>query len=319
MGRYKKIVIGVSNLKPVANVVQGNLFRPVVRRFVAGDSIKNGLDVVRKLNNEGIRATLDNLGEEVHDKKSAKKVLDEYLLLLDKIYEKKLQSGISIKLTQLGLVIDPKFALKNLREVLKRAKKYKSFVRVDMEGKDYTQSTINLFRSVLSDYREYVGIVMQAYLYRTPKDVEKMIKDRAHVRLCKGAYAEPASVAYPKKSDVDKNYESLMKKLLGKGNKPAIATHDEKMIETAKKFVKSHKISLKKFEFQMLYGIRHDLQKKLAGEGYNIRVYVPYGTEWYPYLSRRIGERPANLGFIANSITSEALNLLRNSFSLHKK
>jgi len=308
MGKYKKIVIGVANLKPVASMVQGNLFQPVVRRFVAGSDYNAGLAAVKKLNEQGIKATLDNLGEEVHDKKSAYKVRDEYLHLLDEIHKRKLDANVSLKLTQLGLVIDRDFAIKNLTEILKRAEKYNNFVRIDMEASEYTAQTLDLFKSIYPKFRKYVGIVLQAYLYRTPKDVEQVIKNKARVRLCKGAYAEPASVAYPQKSDVDKNYQNLMKKLIQNGNYPGIATHDENMILAAKKFAKSHKISPKKFEFQMLYGIRQDLQKQLVDEGYNMRVYVPYGTQWYPYLSRRIGERPGNLGFIVNAVASEAVS-----------
>ncbi len=274
--------------------------RRVARRFVAGEDLDEALLVTHLLNKQHISVSLDHLGENVADAAEARASAHDYVTILDRIAAERAEANISIKLTALGLDVSQDLCLENLQSVLRRAGELGIFVRVDMESSDYTQRTMDM---VLEARRTFdnVGTVMQSMLYRTPGDVEALIASKTRVRLVKGAYLEPATVAYPKKTDVDDAYIELMHALLERGVYPAIATHDERMIAEARRFADEHGISRARFEFQMLYGIRRDLQERLAREGYNIRVYVPYGTQWYPYLTRRMAERPANLMFVATN------------------
>ena len=273
-------------------------------RFVAGMDIQDVLRAARSLQDQGIESTLDSLGENVTTPEQARQSAEIYHRLLDAIAEQKLQANVSVKLTQMGMDLQPELAAEIVSSLVDHALAVNNFVRVDMEGSEYTQPTIDLVRSLHArpSNRGHVGIVIQAYLYRSADDISALIADGIRIRLCKGAYKEPASVAFPEKSKVDANYVSLTKTLLASGIYHGIATHDEAMIAAAKNFIQQQGIEKRSFEFQMLYGIRRDLQASLVKEGYNLRVYVPFGAEWYPYFMRRLAERPANVLFIARNM-----------------
>ena len=275
-------------------------------RFVAGETLETALAAVKQLNSKGITATLDLLGESVHSESEARDSARSYLQMLDEIQKRKLNANASVKLTAMGLDISEDLCVSNMQNILDKAREYETFVRLDMEGSDYTEKTLDLFYERLyPSYRGNVGIVLQSYLYRTTSDVEIANKAAARVRLCKGAYKEPATVAYPDKKDVDESYVRCMKLLLTDGHYPGIATHDEEIVNQTKRFARENDIGNDRFEFQMLYGVRRDLQEKLVKEGYRMRVYVPYGTQWYPYLMRRLAERPANVAFITGNVIKE--------------
>ena len=248
-----------------------------------------------------IHVTLDVLGEYVSDRSVALEFLAEYERALDRIAAERLDSNVSLKLSMLGQKIDEDFALGNLRRLLKKAKETDIFVRLDMEGSDITQSTLDLFEAVYPDYRDHVGVVLQAYLVRTARDVERMCELKARVRLCKGAYNEPPEIAYQKMDDIRARYVEYMRELIRYARYPGIATHDDHLIDATKAFVASESIGNEAFEFQMLYGIRAQKQRDLAREGYNVRVYVPYGTDWWPYYSRRLRELKT-LGFLIRNV-----------------
>lgn len=310
---YKGVVGKIASAGALERFIRESpLVRPLVDRFIAGEQMSEALDVVERLNGQGIHATLDNLGEEVkgdNAEAKAETIVQEYLTLLDKIDRRKLDANVSLKLTQLGLVIDPiygpELARNNLRRILKRAAQYGNFVRIDMEGSNYTQATLDLYRHLYPEYPD-VGVVLQSYLRRTDTDLAQLIQERARIRWVKGAYSEPESVAYPRKSEVDDHYLTGMEVLLSEGEFPAIATHDPRMIDHAKAFAQEIGKPKDSFEFQMLYGVRGDLQQSLADDEYGVRVYVPYGTEWYSYFMRRIGERVENAEFLMRAIANEA-------------
>ena len=274
--------------------------RRVARRFVAGETLDDALLVAHTLNTQHINVSLDHLGENVSDAAEAESAASDYVKILDRIASEDAEANISVKLTALGLDVGRELCQANLDRVLSRARELNIFVRVDMEGSAYTQATLDMVGELRRSY-DNVGTVVQSMLYRTPKDVETLIASKTRVRLVKGAYLEPASVAYPKKSDVDRQFLELMHTLLERGTYPAIATHDEGIIANARRYAAEHGIARARFEFQMLYGIRRDLQEQLSRDGYNVRVYVPYGTQWYPYLTRRMAERPANLVFVMSN------------------
>jgi proline dehydrogenase len=281
-------------------------------RFVAGETLDTALAAVARLNARGITASLDLLGESVHNEAEARAAGDAYVKMLDRIHEQRANANVSVKLTAMGLDISEDLCVSIMHRILQRARDYDSFVRIDMESSEYTQRTLDLFEQRLYPaYREHVGIVLQSYLYRTFADVERAIQLKARVRLCKGAYKEPETVAYPAKKDVDANYVRCMHELMLKGNYPGIATHDEAIIREAKRFAKEKNIPADRYEFQMLYGVRRDLQDRLVREGYRMRVYVPFGTQWYPYLMRRLAERPANVAFIAGNVVKEMVGKRR--------
>jgi len=239
----------------------------------------------------------------------ARAAAQEYLVMLDRIHEQKLDANVSVKLTQMGLDLDEELCVETMQSILSRARDYQTFVRLDMEGSSYTDRTLRMFEDRLyPHFSDNVGIVLQSYLYRTSADVERALLLKCRVRLCKGAYKEPASVAYPDKKDVDENYVRCMEKLVQDGNYPGIATHDPAIINETKRFVKEKGIASERFEFQMLYGVRRDMQDQLVREGYGMRVYVPFGTQWYPYLMRRLAERPANLAFITGNVVREMMS-----------
>lgn len=282
-------------------------------RFVAGETLESALDAIRQLNAKGITATLDLLGESVHNEKEARESARAYIEMLDRIRQARLDANVSLKLTAMGLDISEDLCVANLQNILDRARKHETFVRLDMESSEYTQKTLDLFYERLyPSYRGNVGIVLQSYLYRTASDVEEANKAGARVRLCKGAYKEPAAVAYPEKKDVDDAYVRSMRALLANGHYPGIATHDESIVNETRRFARENQIGNDQFEFQMLYGVRRDLQEKLVAEGYRMRVYVPFGTQWYPYLMRRLAERPANVAFMAGNVMKEMLGRSRH-------
>jgi proline dehydrogenase len=281
-------------------VTHNRLARRSARRFVAGETLEEALQATRALNQRGFSVSLDHLGENVNDAAEARSAANDYIQILDAIKQASLEANISIKLTALGLDIEAALCEENVRRILDRARSYNIFVRVDMEGSAYTERTLALVAKLRQEY-EGVGTVIQSYLYRSAKDIENLIASQTRVRLVKGAYKEPPEIAYPRKADVDRSYAQLMRQLLAHGNYPAIATHDPRMIQEAKTFVAANALAKSRFEFQMLYGIRRDLQEQLIHEGYNLRIYVPYGTQWYPYLTRRMAERPANLLFVLSN------------------
>jgi proline dehydrogenase len=276
-------------------------FSRVTGRFIAGENLDGAIAAILELNRAGMAATFDHLGESTTSRAEAEADVREYLRVLDRIENTGANSNISVKLTQLGLDIDEDYCLQNARRIVEAAERHGNFVRIDMEDSSKTDATLNIFKRLYGEYGN-VGVVLQAYLYRTEKDVEDVIAMGARVRLCKGAYKEPEEVAFPEKSEVDANYVRLMKKLLRSGVYHGIATHDEKMIAATTEFAAGEGVSRDAFEFQMLYGIRRDLQMKLVRDGYRMRIYVPYGEHWYPYFMRRLAERPANVWFVLKNL-----------------
>ena len=270
-------------------------------RFVAGETLEQALAVARKLNQEGITVTLDHLGESVTSLAEAREARDVYLRTLDTISAGGIQANVSLKLTQFGLDLSYEECLANVDQLVKRAAELGSFVRVDMESSEYVDRTLELVRTLHARHGA-VGVVIQAYLHRSKDDIAKLCAEKVRVRLCKGAYLEPASAAFPQKADVDRSYAELTRQLQTDGVYPAIATHDEAMIGQTKQFVSSKGIGRECFEFQMLYGIRRDLQQQLVADGYRLRLYVPFGKAWYPYYMRRLAERPANVVFILRNL-----------------
>jgi proline dehydrogenase len=276
----------------------------LAKRFIAGENVRDALAAVTALNAEGLSATLDFLGEDVTARPEAERTRDAYLELLNAIGERALDTNVSVKLTAMGLLVDDDFAYANLRAVLDAAAPNRDpFVRIDMEGSAVTEATLRVFERAYADTQN-VGPVLQAYLKRTPGDVERMIELGARVRLCKGAYAEPPEVAYPDMPTIRRAYLRSAEALLERGNYPGIATHDERLIEAVRAFAVERGIAHDRFEFQMLYGVRPELQRSLAREGYRVRVYVPYGTHWAGYFYRRITERPENALFALRSMIS---------------
>jgi proline dehydrogenase len=287
-------------------------------RFVAGETLQDGIDVIKDLNARGINATLDHLGEHTTDPERAQRATEDILEALAAIDESGVRANVSVKLTQLGLALDEQLCRENLERILKRAQELSNFVRIDMEDSPWVNQTLSLYRYLLNDCGcDNVGVVIQSYLFRSEQDVVDIMAQHGRIRLCKGAYQEPERVAFPKKSDVDVNYDLLARLMLegavaadsppvspdGKIPPiPALATHDEKRITLAKAYIDQLSLPLLAMEFQMLNGIRRDLQQQLAAEGYPVRVYVPYGTEWYPYFVRRLAERPANLWFFLSNM-----------------
>jgi len=293
----------------VFKFVRGNpIARKLASRFVAGETLETAVPAVRALNAAGITASLDLLGESVKSHQEASAAADTAIAMLERIRTDKLDSNISVKLTQFGLDLDPARCVANTRRILGRAKALDIFVRIDMESSAYTQRTLDLVeRELYPEYPDHIGVVIQSYLYRSAEDIARLNALKMRVRLCKGAYKEPPAVAFPAKADVDKSYGQLMEALLLNGRYPAIATHDEALIERTKAFATQHGIGADRFEFQMLYGVRRDLQDRLVKEGYRMRVYVPFGTQWYPYLMRRLAERPANIAFILGNVMKEGM------------
>lgn len=305
----RSTLLWLSQRQSIFNFVRKNrLANKFAARFVAGETIDSAVRAAEELRAKGITVSLDLLGESVHNPDEAGHARDMYITILRAMQSAGLEVNASMKPTQMGQDIDEALCEKNIRAVLDVARETSAFVRLDMEGSAYTQRTLDFFEQKLfADYGKHTGVVIQAALRRSTDDIAHLIEIGARVRLCKGAYLEAADVAYPDKKDVDAHYVRLMESLLTKGNYPGIATHDEVIIAHAKRFVTEQNISRDRFEFQMLYGVRRDLQEALVKEGYRIRVYVPFGTQWYPYLMRRLAERPANIVFIFGNVVKEAM------------
>jgi proline dehydrogenase len=303
-------ILWLSERQGIFNFVRRNgLARKFASRFVAGETIDSAVAAARDLAARGITASLDLLGESVTVEAEAVAARDQYLAMLDRMASAGVEVNVSVKLTQMGLDIDEELCAANLLRILDKAQGVNGFVRLDMEGSDYTQRTLDFFEQrLLERFGRHCGVVIQSMLRRSEADVARLIAMRARVRLCKGAYLEPPAVAFPEKADVDRNYVTLMERLLSAGNYPGIATHDQTIITHAREFVRRESIGAERFEFQMLYGVRRDLQHALVRGGHRMRVYVPFGTQWYPYLMRRLAERPANIAFILGNVVKESVH-----------
>jgi len=300
----RTLVLRTAALPPVERLVRrSRLFRPLVRRFIAGEKLEEAMTAAERLVESGLKVSLDLLGENVASHAEAERAKSTYIEMLHRIAKSPHadQINISIKLTQCGFDLGDDVAETKFLEVLEAAAVSNTFVRVDMESSDYTERTIQMIERVWPRHQN-TGTVLQTYLYRTPEDLERLVTLGVRLRLVKGAYLEPEKVAYPNKADVDAAYIQLGKRLLESGNYPAFATQDPKMISPLKEYARANGIANERFEWQMLYGIRRDLQESLRSEGYNVRIYVPFGDSWYPYFTRRLAERPANAFFILKSL-----------------
>jgi proline dehydrogenase len=302
-------LLWLSERQGIFNFVRRNgMARKFASRFVAGETIESGVQGAVDLAAKGITSSLDLLGESVTLESEAVAARDQYLQMLDRMATARVEVNVSVKLTQMGLDIGEELCADNMLRILDKAKTLGGFVRLDMEGSDYTQRTLDFFRNRLYErYGAHCGVVIQSMLRRSERDIEDMIALRARVRLCKGAYLEPPSVAFPDKADVDRNYVKLMQRLLAAGNYPGLATHHEAIIGQAREFAGRGRIGTDRYEFQMLYGVRRDLQTRLRRAGHNVRVYIPFGTQWYPYLMRRLAERPANIAFVLGNMLKETV------------
>jgi proline dehydrogenase len=313
----RSFLIYISKATWAQRIVTGwNFAWRAASRFVAGDSIQEAVIVVKELNNRGMNVTLDHLGECTTTREEALKAADDILELLDQIERDGLRANVSVKLTQIGLALDKELCTQNLERILARARLYRNFVRIDMEDTPYTEETIQLFRQMRTKGYNQTGLVIQAYLRRSEKDIEELLAEGARIRLVKGAYKEPPELAFPKKADVDSNFDVIAQKLISAANVvnsvnlsedgrippiPALGTHDQRRIQIAKDYATRIGLPKQVLEFQMLYGIRRDLQSQCVREGYPVRIYVPYGTHWYPYFMRRLAERPANVWFFVSN------------------
>ena len=314
----KLLLIYLSQAQWARNLIQNWGFaKRTAARFVAGETLDDAVAVVQDLRQEGICTTLDHLGEHVTSPENARKAAEEIIQIINRLSREGICSGISVKLSQIGLVVDPDLCEENLRRIMNRALQEKVYIRIDMEDSTLTQMTLDLFRKVRDEgYAEYIGIVIQSSLYRSVQDVKDLLANDSKIRLCKGAYKEPRDIAFPRKSDVDENFDLITCLMLDKSLElgsqvsqeggipplPAIATHDQKRVEFACKYAQEIGLDKTGLEFQMLHGIREDLQTALVQEGYPVRIYVPYGQEWYPYFVRRLAERPANLWFFLSNL-----------------
>ncbi len=304
-------LIWLSRQQSIFRFVRNNGFaKKFAARFIAGESIEAACDAVAILNAQGVTASLDQLGESVTMEAEARETGRRYLELLDEIQRRGLNANVSVKLTSLGQDVSDALCEEITRTILERAKQYGTFVRLDMEGSDYTQRTLDFFAQRLyPDFREHVGIVLQSMLRRTAQDVAWANELQCRVRICKGAYLEPASVAFPDKRDVDRSFVDCAKALIERGRYPGIATHDPAIITELNAWALARGITADRFEYQMLFGVRRDLQEQLVRDGWRLRLYVPFGTQWYPYLMRRMAERSANLWFITGNVLKEVFKL----------
>jgi proline dehydrogenase len=279
--------------------------RGFARRFIAGESVEEAVAAVGSLRDRGLLLTMDYLGESVATAEAADAATREYIRILGAIVRSGIERNVSLKLTQLGLDVDRATAVDNLRRILEPATEHGFFVRIDMENSPYTEVTLQIFETLWQQGHRNIGVVLQSALRRSEQDVERVLQLGARIRLVKGAYMEPKTAAYQKKSDVDDAFARLMKRLLDAGHYPAIATHDPEMIAATKTYAAERQYAKDRFELQMLYGVRRDLQAGLVRDGYRVRVYVPFGEQWFPYFMRRLGERPANVGFVIKGILRE--------------
>ena len=302
---FRHAVLAAADSRPVAGLIRHNGFsRGLVRRFVAGEELADALTAARSIAAQGMTTTLDQLGENVTTSDQARAAVGTYVATLEGMAAAELEPNISVKLTMLGLDLGEQLAIENMLALLETAHRVRGFVRIDMEGSAYTERTLAIAEELHDRFPEEVGTVIQSYLYRSPGDAERLIRRGMRVRLVKGAYAEPATVAHQSQREVDAAYVHLMERLLDAGRYPAIATHDPALIRAARGYALRMGISSDRFEFQMLYGVRRDAQAELVADGYRMRIYVPYGTKWYPYFTRRIAERPANAVFVLRQLIS---------------
>jgi proline dehydrogenase len=298
----RSMFISMSRNKGLRSFSESSAFgQKLSSRFVAGMTVEDVLQAAARVNREGIVATLDSLGESVTDPAQAHASAEIYHQLLDQIEARGLKANVSVKLSQVGMDLDPALAESIVGRMVEHAAQARTFVRIDMESSEYTEATIAMTERLNARFPGYVGTVLQAYLRRTAADARRLAGQGIRIRLCKGAYKEPAEIAFPDKKDVDQNYSELMIYLATSGVFCGLATHDEVIIGRMRRFVAETKLDKSKFEFQMLYGVRRDLQRKLAKEGYGVRVYIPFGPEWYPYFMRRLAERPANVLFLVKN------------------
>ncbi|MCS7460431.1 proline dehydrogenase family protein [Paenibacillus doosanensis] len=296
---FRRTVLRVAELRRVKSTFERYGMRMGVRRFVAAETLTGALERVRDMNRQGLAATLDYLGESVEDPLVAEKAANQIIEMLRMIDERKLDANVSLKLTQLGCLLDPDACLKHMERIAAAAGYYRNFVRIDMEDSTLTDLTLGMTGKLVERFgHEHVGTVLQAYLYRSPGDLKRLGEWKSNVRIVKGAYKEDARIAFPQKRDVDRQYVEMVKAHMNAGHYTAVATHDARIIQTVKSYAAGKGISSKRFEFQMLYGIAGGLQRQLADQGYRVRIYTPFGSEWYPYFTRRIAERPANLLFV---------------------
>ena len=303
------VFLWLSERRQLFEFIKSNgLARKLASRFVAGETIESAIAAAKILNKDGTRVSLDSLGESVASREETIEARDEVIRILDAIASTGVDGNVSLKFTQLGLDIDRALCIENMSQILSRAKDLDIFVRIDMEGSAYTGRTLQLYEELHETFGNVTGVVIQSYLLRSANDIESLIARRARVRLVKGAYAEPPELAYQDMKEVRSSYVELMKRLLDEGNYPGIATHDERLIERAVRYVEEKGIPTERFEFQMLYGVRRDLQKKLRSQGFNVRVYIPFGCNWYPYMMRRLAERSTNVAFMVASVLKEMVS-----------
>jgi proline dehydrogenase len=297
----------LSQSKTAKRLITGTpVTRGMSRRFVPGETVDEVIAAARAANANGIKVTANYLGEHVESEQDARAAAHTYLEVLDRIHAEGLDANVSLKFTQMGQEISATLLEENLGSLLERAREHGTFIRFDMEDSNHTQATLDEFERLWVHGWRDIGVVLQSYLFRTPEDATRMIELGARVRLCKGAYDEPPEVAYQSRRQVDENFVRVMKDLLDRGHYPAIATHDDAMIRATVGHASSHQIDPDRFEFQMLYGVRRDLQRELVRKGYNVRVYIPFGSAWYSYLMRRLAERPANVAFMVSSVLKES-------------
>ncbi len=305
----RSLFLWLSEQRRIFDFVKSNgMARKAASRFVAGETVDGAVEAARLLNEKEITASLDLLGESVNSTEQTFVSRDEVIHILNEIGRTGVDANVSVKLTQMGLDIDVELCLQNMRMMLSHAKEHDIFIRIDMESSEHSERTLQVFKELHPEFGNLTGVVIQSYMRRSAKDIEDLIAMGARVRLCKGAYAEPESVAFQEKAEVDGSYDRLMKRLLDEGNYPGIATHDERLIDRALAYVETNNIPPERFEFQMLYGVRRDLHYMLREKGFNMRVYVPFGSNWYPYLMRRLAERPGNIAFMTASIVKETFS-----------
>jgi proline dehydrogenase len=299
---FREVVLGLGDNPVVEGVLKRYGMQLGASRFVAGSTLPEAIEHIRRINKHGIKVTLDHLGEAVRQESEAIDATESYLAMLDAIHQSGVDANVSLKLTMMGLDLSRELARKNIVEVVQKAVDYQTFVRIDMEDSAHTQATLELYEDLHRDYPLHVGVVLQAYLYRTMDDLRRLSAPNSNFRIVKGAYMEPVAVAFPSKADVDENYVRLVQESLQLGNYTAVATHDEQLIGRVLKYVYENSIPKDRFEFQMLYGVRFSLIESLAQQGFTTRIYVPYGRDWYAYYVRRVAERPANLLFFARAL-----------------
>ena len=299
---FREVVLGLGGNPMVQGMVKRYGMQMGAARFVAGSTLPEAIERIREINGRGVMVTLDHLGESVRNESEAVDAKDSYLAMLDAIHQSGVNSNVSLKLTMMGLALNEELGRKHLLEIVGRAAETDNFVRIDMEDSPYTDVTLKLLEEAYEAYPGHVGVVLQAYLYRTLEDLRRLSVPPKNFRIVKGAYMEPVSLAFPSKADVDENYLRLVQESLKLGNYTAIGTHDEQLIGRILKYIHDENVAHDRFEFQMLYGVKFSLLEGLAKEGYRTRVYVPYGQDWYAYYVRRVAERPANLLFFARAL-----------------